>query len=212
MAEISTEPGVVTVVAAFTNPLFTVASDGTEEFHVARLVTLRVLPLVSVAVAVYCRLVPCARFVVVGVIAIDTTDGGTTVAVVLPLMVVVGSVAVIVTGLVVVPTPVAAPLTVIVILVVSDELHVTVPVMSCIVVTVPFMKVPVAVNWSGGVWYTRTGLIGVTAIDTKCADVTVNVTEGLVIEPDVAVIEVGPGVRPNASPCVPCELLMVATF
>jgi hypothetical protein len=56
-----------------------------------------------------------------------------------------------------------------------------------------------------------TTLSGVTAIDTRVADVTVRVAGGLMIEPDCAVIDVVPGVRPVASPLVPCALLIVAT-
>ena len=96
------------------------------------MVTFSVLPLARVAVAVYWRLVFCAKVVMFGVTAIDTTGGGITVAVVEPWMLVCGSVAVIVTGLVVVLTPVARPLTVMVIFVVSEDNHVTELVMSCV--------------------------------------------------------------------------------
>ena len=51
---------------------------------------------------------------------------------------------------------------------------------------------------------------GVTAIETKVAFVTVSVDGGLVTDPSVAVIAVVPGATAVASPCVPCELLMVA--
>ena len=62
----------------------TVAIAGFDDVQFARLVTLSVLPLVKVPVAVYCRLVPCAKVVVAGVIAIDTRSEESTVAVVLP--------------------------------------------------------------------------------------------------------------------------------
>jgi len=137
--------------------------------------------------------------------AIDTTGGGTTVAVVLPVMPF--WVAEIVTGLEVVPTPVATPLTVMVILVVSDDDHVAVSVIFCVVES---LKVPVAVNgcW---VWKTMAGFGGVTAMETRVADVTVKVAGGLVTDPNVAVMDVVPEARPPASPCVPGALLIVAT-
>ena len=48
-------------------------------------------------------------------------------------------------------------------------------------------------------------------METRVADVTVKVTGGLVTDPSVAVICVVPAVfKDVASPCVPCELLMVA--
>jgi hypothetical protein len=101
-----------------------------------------VLPFARVAVAVYWRLVPIASDVgAAGVMAIDTTGAGTTVAVVLPTTL--PLVADIVTGLVVAFTPVATPLTVMVILVVSDDAQFTLLVMFCVVES---LKVPVAVN------------------------------------------------------------------
>ena len=49
-------------------------------------------------------------------------------------------------------------------------------------------------------------------METRVADVTVRVTGGLVTGPIVAVIWVIPPVfRDVANPCVPAELLMVAT-
>jgi hypothetical protein len=93
------------------------------------------------------------------------------------------------------------------ILVLSDDDQVTVSVMFCVELS---LKVPVAVNCCR-VWRTIAGVAGVTAIDTKVADVTVSVAGGLVTDPDVAVINAVPGVRPLAKPCVPCALLIVAT-
>ncbi len=50
-------------------------------------------------------------------------------------------------------------------------------------------------------------------METRVADVTVSVSGGLVTVPCVAVMFVVPAVVPEvANPCVPCELLMVATF
>jgi uncharacterized membrane protein YoaK (UPF0700 family) len=114
---------------AFTVPLlFTVAIVVSEEAHVARVVTLRVLPLFRVPVAVHCRLVPSARVAVLGAIVTDFSVGVVTASVAVPLTAPLA--AVMVTGLVVTPTPVANPLATIVALVVSDDVHVTVLVMS----------------------------------------------------------------------------------
>lgn len=132
-----------TDVFAFTRPVCppTVAIVLSEEAHVAWLVMFTVLPLFSLAVAKYRRLVPSARTVLLGVTAIDTTLAASTDTVVLPLMPF--FVAVIVTGLVVMATPVAVPtLGSIVTLVVSDDVHVALLLMSCVVES---SKVPVAV-------------------------------------------------------------------
>ena len=48
-------------------------------------------------------------------------------------------------------------------------------------------------------------------METRDADVTVKVAGGLVTDPNVAVMDVVPAVRPLARPCVPCALLIVAT-
>jgi hypothetical protein len=184
--------------------LFTVAIVLSEEVHAARLVTLRVLPLDRAPVAEHCRLVPCARDAVLGFTVTDVKVGGTTARVAVPLTA--PFVAVMVTGLVVAPTPVANPLATIVALLVSDDVHVTLLVMFWVLVS---LKVPVAVNccWlPSGI----EGLAGVTAIDVNVALVTVSVSGGLMTDPNVAVMAVVPAVRPLATPCVPSELLMVA--
>ena len=91
-------------------------------------------------------------------------------------------------------------------MVVFDDDQVTVLVMFSVVLS---LKVPVAVNccW---VWRMIAGVAGVTAIDTRVAVVTVSAAGGLVTDPRVAVIDVVPAATPVASPCVPCELLIVA--
>lgn len=50
-----------------------------------------------------------------------------------------------------------------------------------------------------------------TAIDTSGEEDTVNPTGGLTTDPKVAVMDVVPAATPVTSPCVPGELLMVAT-
>src|SRR5439155_18308487 len=95
---------------------------------------------------------------------------------------------------------------------VFEELQVTWVVRSCVVVS---LKVPVAVNcWvnpSG-----RPGLVGVTAIETRVALVTVSVAQVFVVVqltlPSVAVIVMGPPAATDvAKPFDPLALLMVAT-
>jgi hypothetical protein len=91
-----------------------------------------VLPLVNVPVAEYRRLVPWAKLAppgVIGLIAIDAKLAASTVTVAVPLIPL--NAAVIVTGVVVIATPVAKPLTVILTLVVSDDVQVATFVMSC---------------------------------------------------------------------------------
>ena len=130
----------VTFFAAITLPVCrpTVAIVMSDEVQVATLVMLSVLPLLLVPVALYRRLVPCARVAAAGVMAIEVKFGGTTERAAVP--VTLPFVAVIVTGLLVTATPVATkPL--IATFVVSDEVHVTLVVM---VSVEPSLKVPVA--------------------------------------------------------------------
>lgn len=108
--------------------------------------------------------------------------------------------------MVVTATPVASPLDVIVTLVVSDELQVTMLVMSC---WLPSLKVPSAVYccWTPS------------EIGADCGETSILVTVALVtvraVEPDtepwVAVIVVVPGATAVACPCRPAALLIVAT-
>ena len=111
-----------------------------------------------------------------------------------------------VTGVLVVATPVATPLTVMVILVVSDDVHVAVLVMSCVKLSV---NVAIAV-YCCGAWRTRAALAGVTAIEAIGDALTVRDAAGLTMEPSVAVIEVVPPAIPLAVPQVPWALLIVA--
>ena len=165
-------------------------------------------PVSNVPVAKYLRLVLCAKIVLLGVIAIDTrllastvTEAGGLVTV--PLL------AVIITGVLVTRKPVANPLTTILTLVGSEDVHVTLLVMSSVVGPVLVVKWPSAVYccWSSK---ESVELGAVTAMDTRVAETTVRVAGGLVIEPEVAVICVVAGATEVACPCVPAELLMVA--
>src|SRR5439155_1501212 len=107
--------------------------------------------------------------------------------------------------------PCEPPALLIVATAVLDELQVTWVVRSCVVLS---LKVPVAVNcWvnpSG-----RPGLVGVTAIETRVALVTVSVAQVFVVVqlalPSVAVIVMGPPAATDvARPSEPLALLIVA--
>ena len=89
-----------------------------------------------------------------------------------------------------------------------DEFQVTAVVRSCVV---PSEYVPVALNCRV-VPLTMLELVGVIAIDTSVAGVTVNVVNPDTL-PDVAVIVVDPTAAEVASPLIlePATLLMVAT-
>ena len=88
-----------------------------------------------------------------------------------------------------------------------EELQETVLVMICVV---PSEKVPVAVNCCS-VPIRTTGFAGVTVIDCKVAPVTVNVVVPA-MPPNAAWMVEVPCASPVARPCVPGELLMVATL
>jgi hypothetical protein len=139
----------------------------------------------------------------VGVTWTDTSVAGVTVSVVDPVM--------LPDAAVIVDTPeataaanplltVAAP--------VLDELHVTDAVKSCVVLSV---NVPVAVNFCA-VPLAMEGLVGVTAMDTSVAGVTVSVVDPDVL-PEEAVIVVLPTALPVTCPalliiCVPVTALV----
>jgi hypothetical protein len=99
--------------------------------------------------------------------------------------------------------PVASPLTAMLKTLVSEELHDTEPVMSCVL---PSENVPVAVNCCdapNGI----EALEGVTAMETSDAPVTVKVAVAETL-PDVAVIVELPAASPFASPEAPFTLML----
>jgi len=98
---------------------------------------------------------------------------------------------------------VAKPLTVIDATLLSEELQVTVPVMSCVV---PSEKVPVAVNCCS-VPSGIDAFAGVTVIETKIALVTVRVALEERLPEDAEIVEV-PGASPFASPSAPFTLML----
>jgi len=93
-----------------------------------------------------------------------------------------------------------------------DELHVTDVVMSCVLLS---EKVPVAVSCSV-VLRAMTEVAGVTAIDTRVAELTVRVVEPVRVAepemlPEVAVIVAVPAATGVTCPLEPAALLIVAT-
>jgi hypothetical protein len=142
-----------------------------------------------------------------GATAMDTRMAGVTVSVVVPLIL--PDVAVIVADPVAteVASPLDPPALLTVATPVSDELQVADAVKSWVVLS---EYVPVAVNCCF-VPRAMLGLVGVTAMDTRMAGVTVSVVVPLIL-PDVAVIVADPVATEVASPLDPSALLTVATL
>ena len=158
--------------------------------------------------AVNCCIEPRAMVGLVGFTKMDTSTTGVTVSV--AELVTPSDVAVSV--VVPVETEVASPLDpaalLMVATVVDDELQIADTVTFCVVLS---EKVPVAVNCSI-VPKAMLGLIGVTAIDTSVADVTVNwVVLDMFVAGSVAVSVVEPVATDVANPLDSVALLMVQT-
>jgi hypothetical protein len=199
VAPIVVEPGASP--SAF--PTETVATAGWDEDHTTWLVMLRVPPSLKRPVAVKRTDVFSAMVESPGVIVIDDKLATSTVAKVLPLT----DPEVAVTVALPMFFAVAKPLGVSDITEVLEEFQETVRVMSCMV---PSEKLPVAVNCCK-VPRGTSGFEGVTVMDRKVAPVTVNVALPTML-PDVAWMVEVPGASAVARPCVPGELLIVATL
>ena len=156
------------------------------------------LPSLKVPIAENCWLVVAAMVASPGRIASEARSAAFTVAVALPLTEPDAAVIVVVPRL----RAVTRPLTVIEAMLVFEELHVTVPVMSCVV---PSENVPVAVNCCNVPSGTE-GDAGVTAIEVAVAFVTVTVALEKT-PPEVAVMAVLPAATPKASPGAPFTLI-----
>ena len=156
--------------------------------------------------AVNCLVVPSAMLGLVGVIAMETSVAGVTVNRVEPGMP--PDVAVIVVEPA--AAEVARPIEPAVLLMpatdVAEEFQVTIVVISCVELS---ENVPVAVNCLV-VPSAMLGLIGVIAMDTSVAEVTVRTVDPDT-SPDVAVMVVEPEDAEVARPLVPAVLLMAAT-
>jgi len=175
-----------------------VATVVSDELHVTVLVIFCVELSLNVPVAVNCCVFPAATDGFAGVTAIDTRVAFVTVSVVdpttLPLVALIVELPAF--------TPVAKPEALIVATVVVPDAHVTLPVKSCVELS---LNVPVAVNCCVPATMME-GVAGVTAIDDSVAAVTVNVVEPTTL-PLVALIVDVPTFRVVAKP----EALIVAT-
>jgi hypothetical protein len=150
-----------------------------------------VAPSVYVPVAVNCGAIPLATVGLAGVTAIETSAAPATVSVALPLMLPEVAVMVVVPAATVVARPPAATVAVAVL----DDAQVAVAVRSCVE---PSVSVPVAVNCCVSPLATL-GLVGVTAMETSAAGITVSVVLPDTA-PEVAEIVVGPTATVVARP------------
>ena len=211
VADALTDPSAAVMVVIpglrpFAIPLLapTLATSGFDELHEHWTVRSWVLPSLKVPIAENDSRVPWAMVALLGMTASDARLAAFTVAWVLPLTE--PEVAVMVTD----PRlrAVAKPPVVIDATRLFEEVHVTVPVMSCVV---PSEKFPVAVNCCR-VPRGMEGLAGDTTIESKLALVTVRVALEAML-PELAVMIEVPGVNPFASPATPLtSILATAGF
>lgn len=202
------EPIVAVIFAApgaspFAKPLAlpTFATPASDEVHVDCAVKSRVLPSLNVPIAENCWLVVAAIIESPGWIASDARSAALIVAVALPLTEPEVAVIVVVPRL----RAVASPLTVIDAMLVFEELHATVPVISCVV---PSENVPVALNCCN-VPRGMDGVAGVTAIEFTVALVTVRLALAKMLpELTVAVMVELPAPIPSARPGAPFKLML----
>ena len=164
-AVIITLPGLNPFASPLSLPIF--ATCVLDELHEDCAVRLRVLPSLNVPIASNCSLVVSAIVVFPGRIASDARSAAFTSATVVPLIPSQAAIMVVLPRF----SPVASPLAVIDATPLFDELHATVPVMSCVL---PSEKVPVAVNCCN-VPSGIDGFAGVTVIEVNVAFVTVSI-------------------------------------
>src|ERR1035438_8642268 len=182
--------------------LMTVASRGLLELQATALVRFAVEPSLKVPVAVYCVLLPTATQTVAGVTEIEVRAAGFTVSSVEPLI----EFTLATTVVEPVATLLARPLALIDATAGLEEPHDALAVKS---LNEPSLYVPVAANCSVKP-LAIAGFAGVTAIDTRIAGVTVNVSTGLTMLPSVAVILLVPVATPVARP--PAVIVAIERF
>ncbi len=180
-----------------------VATVATVELHCPDAVTSCVVPSVNVPVAVNGCVMPNGIVAVGGLIVIETSAAGVTVSSVALLTLPEVAVIVAVPTATVLPSP---ALLIVAVEGVSDD-QVTVLVRFCVP---PSVNVPVAVN-ACIVPSARDGVAGVTASDTRAAEVTVSAVEP-VTDPTLAEMFAVPCSPLLATPCEPAALLIVATI
>jgi len=181
----------------------TVAFDELQDTVVVRFC---VEPSEYVPVAVNCLVVPSAMLVLVGVTAMDTSVAEVTASEVDPEIFPDVAVIVVEPAATEVVNPLEPAALLMAAIVAADDFQVTDVVRFCVE---PSEYVPVAVNCLV-VPSAMLGLVGVTAMDTSVAGVTVSVAVPETL-PDVAVIVVEPAATDVALPLEPEALLMVAT-
>ncbi|MFT4840901.1 MAG: hypothetical protein ACI90M_001359, partial [Candidatus Azotimanducaceae bacterium] len=184
--------------------LLMVATAGAAELHVTVEVRSCIVLSLYVPVAVNCCVVPNAIEGVGGVTANDTSTAGVTVSVVESLTPLPASIAVIVVVpcAALVASPSLPPALLMIATAGDVELHVTVDVRSCVVLS---LYVPVAANCCV-VPSAIDGVGGVTANDTNTAGVTLSITEPFTLLPvSTAVIVVVPRPSADARPGVENE-------
>jgi hypothetical protein len=152
-----------------------------------------------------CCVIPSGIVAVGGLIAIETSAAAVTVSNVDPLMELDVAVMVAVPTPTLLATPCVPAALLMVAVVGLSDVQVTVLIRFCVL---PSVKVPVAVN-ACVVPSAIAGIVGVTAIETRAAALTVSVVDPL-IEPEVAVIFAVPWPTLLATPCVPVASLIVA--
>jgi hypothetical protein len=206
VAVIVVEPP-ATAVAKPLDPaaLLILATDAVDEFHVTDVVRFCVELSEYVPVAVNCCDAPCAMVGLVGVIARETSVAAVTVSVAVPDTLPDLAVIVVEPAATEVALPLEPAALLIAATVVFDELQDAVVVR----IWVELLEyVPVAVNcWV--VPLTMLEVAGVTAMDTRVAEVTVSAVVPTTL-PDVAVIVDEPAATDVANPLEPAALLMAA--
>jgi hypothetical protein len=182
------------------------ATAAVDEYQVTAVVRFCVVLSENVPVAVNCCVVPFTMLGLVGVTAMDTSVAEVTVSVVDPDIPPDVAVIVVEPAVAEVASPLDPAALLMAATAAADEFQVTSVVRSCVVLS---EYVPVAVNCCV-VPFTMLGLVGVTAMDTSVAEVTVSVVD-LNIFPDVAVIVVEPTAVEVARPLAAAAPLMAAT-
>lgn len=210
-----TAPNVAVIVAEPTfapvaNPfvpseLLMLAFELSDELHVTALVIFSVDASEYVPVAVNCRVAPFAIDGLDGVTVIDTSVAAVTVNVVFPDTALNDAVIVAAPADIALARPLDPLTLLMVVILVSDELHVACVVKSWVDAS---ENVPVAVNCLC-VPLGLDGLDGVTLMDTNVAGVTVRPVVPDII-PNEAVIVVVPTANELARPALPTALLIVA--
>ena len=162
-----------------------VALPGVSDDHATCVVRSRVVVSLNVPTAVNCWVRPSGTFGLVGVTSIESSTAAVTVSWVEPVIRPVDALTVVAPALIVVARPCEPATFEICATVMSDEAHITCAVRSCVVLS---LNVPIAVNC----WVRprgTLGLVGVTAIDSSTAAVTVSSVEPVTVPSDAVIMD-----------------------